>query len=67
MTPWRRSCAEKSRGSGTAIGFRLWRSARDKLTAHLSASHPEWSEEPVRREVARLGSLLISFKGTYLE
>ena len=36
-----------------AIGFNLWISASKMLTAHLSASHPDWSEEPVRREVAR--------------
>jgi len=35
-----------------AIGFSLWRSARDMVAAHLSASHPKWREEPVRREVA---------------
>lgn len=36
-----------------AIGFNLWIGASKMLTAHLSASHPDWSEEQVRREVAR--------------
>ncbi len=36
-----------------AIAFGMWESAREMLTSHLKSSHPEWSEEEVRREVAR--------------
>lgn len=36
-----------------AIGFGMWSSARRMLTSILSARHPEWSEEQVRREVVR--------------
>lgn len=41
-TPWER----------IAIGFELWRGAADMLSSHLSASHPDWSDEKVRAEVA---------------
>jgi hypothetical protein len=35
------------------IGFNLWIGACKMLTSHLSAIHPDWTEEQVRREVAR--------------
>lgn len=35
------------------IGFEIWESSRRLLTAYLEQSHPEWSEEAIRREVAR--------------
>jgi hypothetical protein len=35
------------------IGASFWTSAFGMLTAHLRSIHPEWSEETVRREVAR--------------
>lgn len=36
-----------------AIGFNLWISAWNMLTAHLEACHPDWGVEQVRREVVR--------------
>jgi hypothetical protein len=36
-----------------AIGFGMWTSTWRMLTSILSALHPEWSEEQVRREVVR--------------
>ncbi|HUK56274.1 MAG TPA: hypothetical protein VLY20_06410 [Nitrospiria bacterium] len=36
-----------------AIGFGLWTGARKMLTSYLAASHPDWTEEQIRREVAR--------------
>ncbi len=36
-----------------AIGFDMWISAWNMLASLLSGLHPEWSEEQVRREVAR--------------
>lgn len=36
-----------------AIGFGLWESAWNRLASLLSGLHPEWSEEQVRREVAK--------------
>jgi len=35
------------------IGFDLWTSARNMLTAHLKSIHPDWSKEVLAREVAR--------------
>ena len=35
------------------IGFALWSSARRMLLAHLAASHPDWDEPRLSREVAR--------------
>ena len=35
------------------IGFNLWIDARKMLTSHLTATHPDWTEEQIRREVAR--------------
>ena len=36
-----------------AIGFNLWRGAWDMLTHYLSACHPDWTEERIRKEVVR--------------
>jgi hypothetical protein len=35
------------------IGFALWTSARDMLSSHLKKTHPEWSIEMIKKEVAR--------------
>ena len=35
------------------IGFNLWIDARKMLTSHLAATHPDWTEEQIRRDVAR--------------
>ena len=36
-----------------AIADRLFTSARDMLTAFLRHRHPDWSDDRLRREVAR--------------
>jgi len=36
-----------------AIGFALWHDARKVLDSHLRTSHPDWTEDQVRKEVAR--------------
>lgn len=36
-----------------AIGFNLWIQARTMLTSHLRATRPDWTDDQVRREVAR--------------
>lgn len=35
------------------IGFGLWTGAREMLTNHLASTHPDWTEEQIRREVVR--------------
>ena len=35
------------------IGFNLWIGAWKMLTSHLTATHPDWTEEQIRCEVAR--------------
>lgn len=35
------------------MGFDLWRSAREIITAILASQHPAWSEDEVAAEVAR--------------
>lgn len=35
------------------MGFALWTSARDMLMVHLKKTHPEWSIEMIKKEVAR--------------
>ncbi len=35
------------------IAFGMWESARRMLTSMLTADHPDWGAEEVRREVAR--------------
>jgi hypothetical protein len=42
-TPWER----------IAIGFELWHGAWEMLRSHVSASHPDWSDEEILAEVAR--------------
>jgi hypothetical protein len=44
---------EKSCDERLAIGFAMWRSARDMATNVISALHPQWSSEEISREVAR--------------
>ncbi|MBI3611344.1 MAG: hypothetical protein HY204_11685 [Nitrospirae bacterium] len=36
-----------------AIGMNLWIGACNMLTSHLASTHPDWTEEQTRREVAR--------------
>ncbi|WP_337177217.1 hypothetical protein [Paludisphaera sp.] len=33
--------------------FAMWRFARDLVSASVRASHPDWSDDEVRRETAR--------------
>jgi hypothetical protein len=35
------------------IGFDLWTSTRNMLLVHLRKSHPDWSAEKIKQEVAR--------------
>ena len=35
------------------LAHEAWELARQRLTAFVSANHPEWSVEEVRKEVAR--------------
>lgn len=35
------------------ISFALWESSCSMLKAHLSRTHPEWTMERVRHEIAR--------------
>lgn len=35
------------------LAHEAWRLARERLIAFLSAHHPEWNPEEVRREVAK--------------
>jgi hypothetical protein len=35
------------------IGFGLWTSARNMLTAHLKSTHPDWDEKQISQEVAK--------------
>lgn len=35
------------------IAFGMYSSARRMLLSHLSAEHPDWSEDEIRREAAR--------------
>jgi hypothetical protein len=35
------------------IGFSLWTSARNMLTAHLKSTHPDWDEKQIFQEVAK--------------
>lgn len=43
----------KSGAERLQIAFGLFESARRMLTSMLAADHPDWSEERLRREVAR--------------
>ena len=44
---------QKTPAQRLQIGFRLWDSAKRMLTAHLSAEHPDWTQEDVNAEVVR--------------
>ncbi len=35
------------------LAHEAWELARDRLTAFLSARHPEWDQEEVRNQVAK--------------
>ena len=43
---------QKTPAQRLQIGFALWDSSKRMLTAHLSAEHPDWTQERVRAEVA---------------
>jgi len=43
----------KSSAQRIAIGFALWTSAREMLTAHLGTSHPDWDVGRIQSEVAK--------------
>ena len=43
----------KSGAERLQIAFGMFESARRMLTSMLKADHPDWSEERLRREVAR--------------
>jgi hypothetical protein len=45
--------AAKTGAERLAIASGMFRSARGMLLSHLTAEHPDWSDERVRREVAR--------------
>jgi hypothetical protein len=43
----------KSPGERLAIANGMWRSARQMIESLLRAEHPEWTDEEIRRDVAR--------------
>ena len=43
---------DKTPAERIRIGFSLWTSARNMLTAHLKSTHPEWNEDRLNREVS---------------
>jgi len=43
----------KSGADRLRIAFGMYSSARRMLLSHLSAEHPDWTEDEVRRETAR--------------
>jgi len=43
---------DKTPAERIRIGFSLWTSARNMLTAHLKSTHPEWKEDRLNREVS---------------
>jgi hypothetical protein len=43
----------KTEAERLAIGWGMWRSARDMLQSLLRSEHPDWSEAQVRQETAR--------------
>ncbi len=45
--------AEKSGMERLRIAHEAWAQARERLTAFLTAEHPDWDAEQVRQEVAR--------------
>ena len=44
---------DKPRTERLRLAHEAWELARDRLTAFLTGTHPEWSASEVRREVAR--------------
>lgn len=44
---------KKSHAERIGIGFNIWLSARNMLTAHLKRSHPDWNEDMLQKEVSR--------------
>lgn len=44
---------QKKPAERISIGFAIWTSAYNMLTAHMKATHPAWSKKQVEREVAR--------------
>lgn len=44
---------QKTPAQRLQIGFALWDSTKGMLTAHLSAEHPDWTQECIGQEVAR--------------
>ena len=43
----------KTAAERLATAFALWTSTRDMLISHLKSTHPDWSIEMVKKEVAR--------------
>ena len=48
-----RILAQKTVAERIAMADGFWRSARKLVWAMLSRDHPDWTEEEIRREVAR--------------
>jgi hypothetical protein len=44
---------KKSPSERLAIANGMWRSARRMIESLLRAEHPEWTDDEIRREVAR--------------
>jgi hypothetical protein len=44
---------DKTEAERLAIGWGMWRSARDMMCHLLRAEHRDWSEQEIQREVAR--------------
>ena len=44
---------DKSGMERLRLAHEAWELARDRLTAFLSARHPEWDREEVRKQVAK--------------
>ena len=48
-----RALRDKSGMERLRLAHEAWELARDRLTAFLSARHPEWDREEVRKQVAK--------------
>ena len=48
-----RILAQKTVAERIAMADGIWRSARKLVEAMLLRDHPDWTEEEIRREVAR--------------
>ncbi|MBL8037179.1 hypothetical protein ACYX34_14230 [Nitrospira sp. CMX1] len=44
---------QKTPAQRLQIGFVLWASTKSMLTAHLSAEHPDWTQERIGQEVVQ--------------